>query len=195
MLVSAEGLDGSGCTTLVEGIEQNYQNVVTTAEPSDLQFGQQVKERLASPESNALIDCYLFMADRIHHVNELIQPNDHTDSLVVTDRYTDSTRAYQPVALTNTGYFDSTQAARAWIEQTMSPWKYEPDLTLYIDISVNTALQRCGQADKYERRQFLEGVKEQYEAIAESEEHGNRIVRIDGEQSPESVLQQSMEAI
>jgi len=195
MLVSVEGLDGSGCTTLVEAIEQNCQNIVTTAEPSDLQFGQQVKDRLSRPESNPLIDCYLFMADRIHHVNELIKPNDCGETIVVTDRYADSTRAYQTIALTDAGYFDSTKEARTWIEQTMRPWSYEPELTLYVNTSVDTALQRCGQADKYERRQFLERVNEQYEAIAESHEHGDRIVRIDGEQPPESVLQESMEAI
>lgn len=187
MFVTIEGLDGSGKSTVLDAILEEYPQAVTTSEPSDLRFGQQVRERLSQEKSDPLIDFYLFMADRIHHINERVRPTAEEGNLVVSDRYADSTRAYQPVALSQSGVFETQWEAKHFIENTMAPWDYEPDLTLYIDISVDTAIERAAGDEKYEKREFLEKVRDNYEALADSDVFGERIVRIDGEQSPEEV--------
>jgi len=180
MFVTIEGLDGSGKSTVLDAITERYPGAVTTSEPSDLEYGQLVRRNL-SQDTDPIVDFYLFMADRRDHIEQRVRPADESGKLVVSDRYADSTRAYQPVALAGEGKpFDSPWEAKLFIEQTMAHWNYEPDLTLYIDISVDTALERAAGDEKYEKRQFLEQVKNNYDALADAEE---RIVRIDGEQS------------
>lgn len=188
--VSIEGLDGAGTTTLAEGIAEEYPGAVMTSEPSDLEYGKLVRRNLSDSDSDPLVDFYLFMADRRDHIAQRVKPADEEEKLVVSDRYSDSTRAYQPVALAGDGKpFDSPWEAKLFIEQTFSYWDYEPDLTLYVDISVDTALERCDEREKYEKRQFLEQVKDNYDALADTTD---RIVRIDGEKPKEEVKQQAL---
>lgn len=184
MLITVEGLDGAGTTTLVETMSERYPNAITTKEPSSGEIGQIVRRRLSEEESNGLMDFYLFMADRLDHIDKKIKPADEDGRLVISDRYADSTRAYQPVALTNAGYFDTQEEAKGFIHNTMEPWNYEPDLTIYIDISVDTALERAAGDEKYEKREFLEQVKDNYDDIADVY---SRVVRVDGEQSIDAV--------
>ena len=187
MFVTLEGLDGSGKSSVLEAITDRYGGAVTTSEPSDYEYGQLVRRNLSDEDSDPIVDFYLFMADRRDHIEQRVRPADESGKLVVSDRYADSTRAYQPVALAGESDdkpFDSPWEAKLFIEQTMAHWNYEPDLTLYIDISVDTALERAAGDEKYEKRQFLEKVRENYEALADAEE---RIVRIDGERSKEAV--------
>lgn len=194
-LLTLEGLDGSGKSSILEAIKQEYPNVVTTSEPTDREYGKLVRENL-SQDTNELMDFYLFMADRMDHINNLIKPADNNGKLVVSDRYADSTRAYQPVALTGDDKpFDSPWDAKSWIEHTMAPWNYEPDLTIYVDISVDTAIERCEGDEKYEQREFLESVKDNYDALADSSTYGHRIVKVDGEQSEEDMVKSALGAI
>lgn len=183
--ISVEGLDGAGTTTITKAIKERYPNAVTTSEPSELWTGEEVVRRcLSDDEMHALTDFYFFMGDRVHHIENTVRPADEQGKLVVSDRYADSTRAYQPVALAGSGVFESQTKAKIFIEETMRPWDYEPDLTLYIDVSVDTALERCDEDEKYEKRQFLEEVKKNYDALADQRA---RITTIDGEQSEEEV--------
>lgn len=190
MLISTEGLDGSGTTTLTEGLANQLSHTVQTQEPTDLEYGKIIRRNLSDEESSPLIDFYLFMADRADHINRRIKPAEEQGKLVITDRYADSTRAYQPIALTaDNGPFDSSWEAKLFIEQTFSFWDYEPDLTIYLDISVDTAIERLDGVEKFENRQFLEQVKDNYDALADTTE---RIVRIDGEQSKDEVLRSAI---
>jgi dTMP kinase len=145
--------------------------------------------------SDPLIDFYLFMADRREHIEKRIRPAEQSGKLVVSDRYADSTRAYQPVSLSADepqAPFNSSWEAKMFIEQTMSRWNKEPDLTLYIDVSVDTAMSRADGDEKYEKRQFLKSVKNNYDAMADTQE---RIYRVDGEQSEEDVATAAIEII
>lgn len=185
MFVTLEGLDGSGKSTVLDAITDKYPGAVTTAEPSGREYGQLVRRNLSDEDSDPLVDFYLFMADRVDHIENEIKPAVDEGRLVVSDRYADSTRAYQPVALTSEETpFGSQWQAKFFIEDTMKAWDYEPDLTLYIDITVDTAIERAAGDEKYEKRAFLEQVKENYDALADTQ---NRIVRVDGEQSKEEV--------
>lgn len=182
MFVTLEGLDGSGKSTVLDAITSEYPDAVTSTEPSDLEYGQLVRRNL-SQDTDPIVDFYLFMADRRDHIEQRVRPADESGELVVSDRYADSTRAYQPVALAGESDekpFDSSWEAKTFIEQTMAFWNYEPDLTLLIDISPETAIERAAGDEKYEKLDFLTQVYENYKALADTNE---RIVRIDGEQS------------
>jgi dTMP kinase len=184
-LITLEGLDGSGTTTALESIKRRYPSAVTTTEPTDRRYGQLLRENLADDESNELVNFYLFMADRVDHIESVIEPADTDNKLVVCDRYSDSTRVYQPVSLTGDDKpFDSQWHAKHFIEKSLAPWDYEPDLTLYLDVSVDTAIERSDGSHTYEEREFLEQVRQNYEALVES---NDRIVRIDAERPMDQV--------
>lgn len=193
-LLTIEGIDGAGGTTLVEELSDYYNNVVTTAEPSGREYGKLVRRNL-SQNTDPLVDFFLFMADRRDHIEEEVKRYDNGGQIVISDRYADSTRAYQPVAMAGESDdkpFDSVWEAKHFIEQSMASWNYEPDLTIYIDISVDTAIERSAGDEKYEKREFLENVKDNYDALAETRDH---IVTIDGEQSVEGMVDDAIEVI
>jgi dTMP kinase len=190
MFVTIEGLDGSGKSTVIDAITEEYPNAVTTAEPSELWTGGVVRRCLQDDAVDPLTDFYFFMGDRVQHIEEEVRPADEAGKLVVSDRYADSTRAYQPVGLGQSEHFDSRTVAKIFIEQTMAPWNYEPDLTIYLDISVDTAIERSTGEEKYEKREFLEKVKQNYDALVEAERE--RFVVIDGEQSKDEVARQAV---
>lgn len=193
MFVTVEGLDGSGTTTLVESFEGMYDNTVTTSEPSDLEYGRLIRRNL-SEDTDPIVDFFLFMADRRNHIEERVRPAERDGKLVISDRYVDSTRAYQPVALAGDGDepFDSPWEAKAFIEKAMVDWHYEPDLTLYLEISVDTALERSAGDEKYEKREFLKQVKQNYDALHAS---NDRIVQINAEQSIDEVQREAFNTI
>lgn len=192
MLITTEGLDGSGKGTLVDAITDVHPDAVTTTEPSELWTGKQVRRCLSNEDIDALTDFYFFMGDRIHHIENVVRPAVEDGNIVISDRYADSTRAYQPVGLTQDGKFDTQGQAKVFIEQTMRPWNYEPDVTLYLDISVDTALERADQDEKYEKRTFLNSVKQNYEMLVEQYD---RIIRINGEQTKDAVLADALNAL
>lgn len=189
-LVTVEGLDGAGTTTIVNGLDNLFDDIEKTAEPSELWTGQIVRRCLSDESIHPLTDFYFFMGDRVHHIEEDVKPAIAEDKIVVSDRYADSTRAYQPVGLVQSEQFHDQKDARLFIEQAMGPWNYEPDVTLYIDISVDTAMERMDGDEKYEKRDFLEQVRENYEDICDE---FDRVKRIDGEQSKEDVLEDVIE--
>jgi dTMP kinase len=195
--ISVEGLDGAGKTSVVEAVDNYFSEqgdtVVTTKEPTERVLGRRVRTRLAEPESEPLIDFFLFMADRWDHITNVIQPADEQGSLVISDRYADSTRPYQPIAMTGDGTpFTDQMGAQVFIEMVMQSWNYKPDLTIYIDISVDTAIERAAGDEKYEDRAFLEQVAQQYEKLCDSR---SRIVRVDGEQPVKAVAADAIAAI
>lgn len=194
MLVSCEGLDGAGTTTLVESIGDSRPEYVTTAEPSDNPFGDAIRENLVE-RSDPIVDLLLFVADRRQHLIEEIEPALDHGSTVVTDRYVDSTRAYQPISLveeTANDVFVSELQAKNFIEWLHGYWHREPDLTLYIDVPVETALKRSSLEEKYENKEFLQQARQNYRSLAEFRD---RIVTIDGTQSIEAVLNESLDVI
>ncbi len=184
MLVTLEGLDGAGKTSAMEAIADEYPHATQTTEPTECQFGSLVRTRLSDNSTSGLVDFFLFMCDRRQHVAAL-ETLLSSGSLIVSDRYSDSTRAYQPVVLRNeVDAFETIAESRAYIDMLMEPWNREPDKTLYIDIDVDTAMERSDADEKYERRAFLEDVRDNYERLCEN---NKRIVRIDGEQSRDAV--------
>lgn len=195
--VTVEGIDGAGKSTVVNAIEEHFEStlfwqeddyntvdVIRSKEPSNYWTGDAVYRAIDDDsQTPPLTDFLLYIADRANHVENTVLPALDAGQLVVSDRYVDSTRAYQPVALQ--GQLDDPEQFIETVHEQAGDWCLQPDLTIYIDISVDTALERTEGGDKYEKRDFLEQVRENYEQLAET--HSDRFVRIDGEQSKEEV--------
>lgn len=180
--ITVEGLDGAGKTLVVKAIKRKF-DAETTCEPSEFWTGKQVRKALRS-ETPAFTDFFLFMADRHYHIEEFIKPKVENGQVVVSDRFSDSTLAYQPVQLDGHVHPSPQQ----WMERVMDPWNLTPDLTIYLDVSVDTALERADKEEKYEKRDTLEQVKANYDDLVTR--FSDRYEVVDGEQSKKDVREE-----
>ena len=189
--IAIEGLDGAGKTTVIEALEEQL-DITATSEPSEEWTGEQLRRALTS-DTPTFTDFFLFMADRHFHIEELIKPEVEAGNVVVSDRFADSTRVYQPYQLGG-----QLKGPLQWIEQVMDPWNYPPDYVLYLDISVTTALERADEEEKYETREMLEAVKANYERVLdERRNNGDRphYLVLDGEQPKSDVVRDALQLL
>lgn len=188
--VTLEGLDGSGKTSVAQAIQSEYKSVIRTQEPSDLWTGMQVRRAIANEneDTHPLTTFFLLMADRTHHIETRIQGGLDDGMMVVSDRFADSTLAYQPHALE-----DHIRFPGQYMERIMHPWNLEPDLTIYLDISVDTAIERSDGDEEYENREFLEAVKANYDELRTR--YDDRYVTIDAEKPQDHVQREVLQII
>jgi dTMP kinase len=181
MLVTLEGLDGSGKTTVWEALHDAYPEAVFTHEPTDSWYGDAVYRSVHADDADPLAELFLFVADHADHLSRVVRPALADGDLVISDRYIDSRCAYQGATLK--GVLDRPVEYVRGIHQ---PFTVQPDLTIYLDVDPETAVDRSGSTDKYERFQYLSAVRENYEQLADW--MPDRIVRVDATQPPEVVL-------
>lgn len=140
LFISFEGIDGVGKTTQVEALKDYLQSlgreVVVTREPGGTSLGKSLREILlhgsfVSTRTEAL----LFAADRAQHVAEVILPALNRGAVVITDRYIDSSLAYQSGGRELT--MDDVQSLSEWA--TNSLW---PDRTYLLDMQPEAAFER-----------------------------------------------------
>lgn len=182
MLITLEGLDGSGKTTVWEALHATYPEAVFTREPTDSWYGEAVQRSIDDDEADPLAGLFLFTADHADHLSRVIRPALADDELVISDRYSDSRYAYQGAALTET---DLTRPME-YIKGVHQAFSRTPDLTLYLDIDPELAAARSGSTNKYEQVSHLTAVQENYERLISAEP--GRFVRIDATNPPETVI-------
>jgi dTMP kinase len=191
VFISFEGIDGVGKSTQIRFVEDYLRDqgksVLTTFEPGGTDLGQEIRNLLlhrkgdVAPRSEAL----LYAADRAHHVATKIRPALASGQVVITDRYLDSSVAYQ-----GAGRKLSAEEVR-----NISLWAVDgllPDLTILLDLDAAKARERrnrTGQEeDRLEREQvdFFEAVRAEYLKLSAAEP--NRFLVINAEMSPEEIF-------
>ena len=142
MFVSFEGPDGSGKTTqiylLAGWLREQGHEVVLTREPGGTAIGAQIRAVLHDPvntEMDATAEILLYSADRAQHVAQFIRPALASGKIVISDRYADSTLAYQ-------GYGRGLDLEMLRAITRFATGGLVPDLTLYLDITPEEGLQR-----------------------------------------------------
>lgn len=185
MFVSFEGIEGSGKSTQARRLAQEMgPSVLLTREPGGTDLGRGIRRLLldggeTSPEAEVL----LFFADRAQHVVEVVRPALEAGRLVISDRYVDSTYAYQ-------GYGRGVALHLLRATAELATGGLTPDLTLFFDVPVDLGLGRVtarGSRDRLEteERAFHERVRAGYEALIEADP--KRWVRIDASGPTEEV--------
>ena len=169
--ITLEGIDGSGKSTVLEMLYEHY-GCSLTSEPSTNYTGRYVRDALQE-DTPPFMDFFLFMADRHYHIENDIKPILEEGEMIISDRFTHSTLAYQPVQLSE--WLDDP---KWFMQQVMEPWNIRPHLTIFLDISVETSLERCGQDEKYENREMLEKVYSNYKELLLND---HRMIRVDAE--------------
>ncbi|MCX7605292.1 MAG: dTMP kinase [Bryobacteraceae bacterium] len=203
LFLTFEGLDGCGKTTqmrrLAERLRAAGEDVVELAEPGTTGIGRKIRAILLDPaheNMSPVAEMLLYFAARAQTVDEILRPALEAGRTVLSDRWTDSTRAYQ-------GY--GRGLALDWIDQLdrIACRGIEPDLTLLVDIDVDTGLARArrrnaengggdGTRMDEQARGFYERVAAGYASLAAAHP---RIVRVDGSGGPEEVEQRVWRAL
>lgn len=187
LFITFEGIDGCGKTTQLENVkkllEENGIECVTTREPGALKLGSQIREILLHYDGVVADNCemFLFLADRSQHVETFIKPMLAEGKVVLCDRHTDSTIAYQ-------GYGRGGDVEKLTELNKIATNGLVPDLTLLFDVSVETGHERAGKdLDRLELagKEFFERTRQGYLTLAEK--YPERIKVINAEKSKESV--------
>lgn len=180
MLITLEGIDGSGKTTLWEELQDGYE-AVFTREPTESWYGEAVARSISDPEADPLAELFLYTADHAAHLSNTVCPALDAGEVVVSDRYSDSRYAYQGVSLKG-----AVKQPVKFVQEIHQPWTYPPDVTFYLDVDPETGATRSGANNKFEQAEYLTDVKANYETLIKNEP--NRFVRIDATQPSEDVL-------
>ncbi|MFM9905663.1 MAG: dTMP kinase [Pyrinomonadaceae bacterium] len=182
--ITLEGIDGSGKSTqlrmLADILRRRSLDIVTTREPGGTQLGIHLREAFLETEETVapMAELLAFAADRAQHVEFLIKPALADGKIVISDRYADATFAYQ-----GAGRGFAEDKVNQVIELATGGLK--PDLTLFFDISVETALSRMIARDESqaiknrmdeETAEFYNRVRNAYLGIAEREPRRFRVV-------------------
>jgi len=197
LFVAFEGGEGSGKSTqvelLAEWLRGNGTAVTTTHEPGATDVGSQIRRLLLhdstplSPRAEAL----LFAADRAHHVESVIRPALEAGQVVVTDRYVDSSLAYQGVG--RNLQIDEVRKISRWATGGL-----QADLIVLLDLPAELGLARArgrGGQDKLEAESFgfHERVREAFRMLAESDPR--RYLVLDAAQLPDVIAGQVRAAV
>lgn len=187
MLVTIEGIDGAGKSTVVDALEREWPDAVYTREPTDSWVGDAVRRSIGDDGSPAFLDFFLFTADHADLIERVVRPAVSEDRLVFCDRYVDSRLAYQSVTLA-----DSLDDPLEWIRCVHEPVTVWPDLTLLLDLPAEMAVRRKdGGGMKYEKTEFLKEVREQYLELAED----SRFRVVDAVREPEAVVDECVSIV
>ena len=188
--ITFEGIDGSGKSTqlrmLAGDLRQRGVDVITTCQPGGTPLGRRLREAFLETEETVapLAELLLFAADRAQHVEFLIKPALAEGRIVISDRYADATYAYQgagrgfPEKMVNQVIAIATEGLK-------------PDLTIFFDISVETALRRMSARGEKANRMdletadFYERVRNAYLSIAAREK--DRFLVIDANGAMEQI--------
>lgn len=185
MFITLEGGEGVGKTTqqalLVERLRQEGYACLCTREPGGTALGKTLRELLLHGDPfSPLAELLLYAADRAEHVSKVIAPALAAGQVVVCDRFTDSTLAYQ-------GYGRGLDLEKIRQLNHLATGGLQPHLTLWLDLPPEVGLARSGFADRLEqeRLEFHRRVYQGFQALAAAEPQ--RIVRIDAQGSPAEV--------
>ena len=190
MFITLEGPEGSGKTSqlpkLAEYLRQQGYDVLTTREPGGTSISEQIRtvlHNLENIEMNPRTEILLFQASRAQLVEQVIRPHLEKGGVVLSDRYADSTLAYQ-------GYGHQVDIESLRVLVSFATGGLKPDLTLLLDVDVETGLRRKELKGEWNRLDaydldFHQRVRRGYLNLVQAEPA--RWVVIDATQEPANV--------
>ena len=195
LFITFEGADGCGKTTqlnlLKEHLENNGYEVVLTREPGGKGLGEKVREILLNYDGEVSNRCesFLFLADRAQNIDIIVNPAIEQGKIVLCDRHTDSSVAYQ-------GYGRGLDINQINTLNNLATNNKKPDLTLVFDVDIETSMQRVGnEKDRMESagKEFFNRVRNGYLELAKQEP--GRIKVIDSTRSILEVQKDVLEIV
>jgi dTMP kinase len=193
IFITVEGSDGAGKGSNIEVIRDWFESrsraVILTREPGGTLLGENIRDLLLNKNSapvSPMAELLLMFAARSQHIEEVIQPAVSEGRVVISDRFTDASFAYQ-------GGGRGLTLTKIEQLKTLVQAELQPDLTLLLDVSVNVGLSRVvnrGESDRFDAEtiDFKTRVRESYLQLARNEP--DRIVNINADRTLASVQQE-----
>ena len=195
LFITFEGGDGCGKSTQLELVKKYLEErgfkTLTTREPGSIGLGQKLREVLLHYDGDVAprAEAFLFLADRAQHIAKIVKPAVNDGVIVLCDRHTDSSVAYQ-------GYGRGEDIEQINMLNKLATQGIKPDLTLLFDVSTEVAQTRVGnEKDRMESAgiEFHKKVRQGYLEIAKNEPQ--RIKVIDSNVTIEEVFAQVKKVI
>jgi dTMP kinase len=195
LFITFEGGDGCGKTTQIKLLDEYLRKkgykTLLTREPGSIGLGEKVREILLNydGEVSPVCESFLFLADRAQNVDCIIKPALEEGTIVICDRHTDSSVAYQ-------GYGRGLDIDRINMLNNIATSGLKPDLTIVLDVDVQTSQARVGsEKDRMESAgiEFFERVRQGFLEIAKQEP--DRVKVVDSKQSIEDIHKQILELV
>lgn len=198
LFISLEGGEGAGKSTsivlLQRELEAKGYKVLVTREPGGIRIAERIREVILNTEYTEMdphTEALLYAAARRQHLVEKVIPALENGVIVISDRFVDSSLAYQ-------GYARGLGIDAVWKINQFAVQTVMPDVTYWLDIAPDVGLRRIeanqlrevNRLDQ-EALSFHYKVQEGYQIIAQH--HPDRIVRIDAAQAPEAIVLHMME--
>ncbi|MFP4320611.1 MAG: dTMP kinase, partial [Phormidium sp.] len=194
-LIVFEGIEGAGKTTQLQRAatwlrSQLTVPVLTSREPGGTFLGQQLRSLLLDvrqqDEIEPRAELLLYAADRAQHVEQYLKPNLAQGAIILCDRYTDSTLAYQ-------GYGRQLELGLIEHLNAIASGGLTPNLTFWLDLDPEIGLQRIterGAPNRLEQEalDFHQRVREGYMTLAQN--HPQRIIRLDANTAADDLEQE-----
>lgn len=183
-----EGGEGAGKSTQMERLASYLRSkghrVMVTREPGGTSVGNRIRQILLDPDAKEIspkAEALLYAADRAQHVDEKIRPALEAGSIVISDRYLDSSLAYQGLAR-GLGV-DDVLSLNQWGTAGLLP-----DLVMFLDGEPEEGLRRSGADDRIEQEglDFHLKVREAYRSLADR--YPQRFLVVDGNRDPQAVF-------
>ena len=190
MFISVEGIEGCGKSTLVNGLSQYLQerniDYVITKEPGSTSIGKILRSILLDKNQkiDPLTELTMMFSDRLDHLDKVIKPSLEKGKIVITDRYIDSTYAYQ-----GAGRGISKNLIDNLVRKTEIML---PDRTILLDLDPEVGLKRASsrnELDRFESEnlEFHKRLRKSFLDAADA--NPDRFFTVDAEQEPDNILQ------
>lgn len=197
--IAFEGLDGSGKSTLMQGLKAEFekrgQAFVLTREPGGTPLGDQIRAQLLAVEGDTptpRTEALLYQAGRAQHVDKLIRPALAAGKWVLSDRFAASSIAFQAKGRA------ISESEIEWLNN-FSTGGLKPDLYVLLDLTVDESMRRLSgraqEADRFEReaKDFHERVRQAYLSLSARDK--DRWLVLSAAEKPAALLQKLMETL
>jgi dTMP kinase len=192
--ISFEGIDGAGKSTHLEAFQKLMQErypkrkVVMTREPGGTALGEQLRTLLLDAPMNLETEALLMFAARREHIAQVIEPALQAGNIVISDRFTDASFAYQGGGRGLS--LDKLNALEHWVQGRANGSLLQPNLTILFDLPGEIAEARRAKArapDKFEKMDlnFFEKVRQEY--LRRAKDDPTRFHLVDATQTPDII--------
>lgn len=199
LFITLEGGEGAGKSTLARNLEASLNDagheVIITREPGGTPGAEQIRDLLVQGEAerwSAMTEALLFYAARVDHVEKVIRPAISRGAIVISDRYADSTRAYQGAA-------GGVSAERIKALHKIALDDFQPHLTLLVDIppeiGLGRTLSREGKEARFESKTLAFHERLRASFLEQAKEEPGRFRVLDGTKSIKHIHAVALEAI